>query len=165
MKTKKSQRDGRRVRDKINARRRGHDRISMQVVAGHMDGALYERILSAAQDVDFAAPWDAMAPLILPVLKRTRHPYPPASAPIHLHVPPGISTGFGIDFGPAFSHVTPEMVERWGVDRATVLATALANLRRARPGRTADRPTVRFRGRAARRDPGPGLGIGTAAPP
>lgn len=64
------------------------------------------------------------------VLKRVRHPYPPEAAPIHIQVPPGIPTGFGIDFGPAFSHVSTPLMEQWGVDHATLLGTALENLRR-----------------------------------
>ena len=67
--------------------------------------------------------------MILPVLKRAWHPYPPDMEPIHIQVPPGIPTGFGIDVGPGFSHVTPELVERWGVDHGTLLGTALENLR------------------------------------
>ncbi len=102
----------------------------MQVLGGVMDPHLAERILAAARDVDLDAPWPALAPRILPVLKRRHHPYPPEAAPFHLSVPPGIPTGFGIDFGPAFSHVTTAMLERWAIDRATILGTALENLRR-----------------------------------
>ena len=98
--------------------------------------------------------------MVLPVLRRVRHPYPPEAAPMHVFVPPGVWTGFGIDFGPAFTHVSAAQVERWGVDHATLLGTALENLRaltvveppqveRIQPGRRRDH-----------RDPGPGLGIG-----
>ena len=48
---------------------------------------------------------------------------------MHVFVPPGVWTGFGIDFGPAFTHVTANQVERWGIDHATLLGTALENLR------------------------------------
>ena len=78
----------------------------------------------------YQSAWETISPTILPVLKRLWHPYPPDAAPLHIRVPPGIPTGFGIDFGPAFSHVTTAMLERWAIDRATILGTALENLRR-----------------------------------
>lgn len=62
------------------------------------------------------------------MLKRRRHPYPPEMAPLHIHVPPGIWTGFGIDLGPAFSHVSQAWMVGWEIDHATLLGTALANL-------------------------------------
>ena len=95
-----------------------------------MDPKLLRKLLSAADGLDLDAPWETISPTILPVIKRVWHPYPPDAAPLHIRVPPGIPTGFGIDFGPAFSHVTPQLVERWGVDEATLLGTALENLRR-----------------------------------
>ena len=45
-------------------------------------------------------------------------------------VPPGVWTGFGIDVGPAWAHVSRDIIDRWGVDEATLLGTALENLRR-----------------------------------
>lgn len=58
-------------------------------------------------------------------------------APIHMRVPPGIWTGFGIDLGPAFSHVSQTLLDGWGIDQMTLLGTALGNLtdlvRRERP--------------------------------
>ena len=55
---------------------------------------------------------------------------------VHLRVPPGVWAGFGIDVGPAWAHVSRDLVDRWGVDDATVLGTALENLRQ----RTIDEP-------------------------
>ena len=43
-------------------------------------------------------------------------------------VPPGLSVGFGVDIGPAFITVSPEMAEEWGVRADDILARALANL-------------------------------------
>lgn len=125
----KAAKSERRAHRKAKGRRRRDD-ISMRVLGGVMDPEVYERILSAARGLDLDAPWPEIAPRILPVLKRLRHPYPPEAAPLHIHVPPGIWTGFGIDFGPAFSHVSAALLEHWGVDEATLLATALDNLRR-----------------------------------
>ena len=67
---------------------------------------------------------------MLPLLKRQSHPFPPDLAPMHLHVPPGIWTGFGIDIGAAWAHVSRGLVRHWGIDEATLLGTALENLRR-----------------------------------
>ena len=58
---------------------------------------------------------------------------------MHINVPPGIWTGFGIDVGPAFSHVSQTLMDGWGIDGATLLATALDNL--ARTVR-AERPVI-----------------------
>lgn len=102
-----------------------------------------ERLTAGLIGFDPEAPWASAAPMLLPVLRRVWQPTPPDATPLHIQVPPGITTGFGIDFGPAFSHVTVELVERWGVDHATLLGVALENLRR----RIVEEPPVvqRFR--------------------
>jgi hypothetical protein len=69
------------------------------------------------------------APRVMPLLKRVRHPFPADEAPIHLRVPPGVLTGFGVDVGPAWAHVSRDLMDRWGVDEATILGSALENLR------------------------------------
>jgi hypothetical protein len=130
MKTAKAGKDARSDSRTAKQRRRCRDRPSVHVLGGTMDPEVLERLLGAVGGLDLEAPWETIAPTILPVLKRVWHPYPPDAAPLHIRVPPGIPTGFGIDFGPAFSHVTPQLVERWGVDEATLLGTALENLRR-----------------------------------
>ncbi len=130
MKTKKPSRDERRADRKAKGRRRKQSGITMRVVNGTMDNDLFEQILAAARKVDPMGPWPDIAPLVLPVLKRIHHPFPPDAAPIHIQVQPGVWTGFGIDLGPAFTHISAPMADRWGVDHATLLATALDNLRR-----------------------------------
>jgi len=119
----------RRAHRKARDRRRRDDGISMRVLGGTMDGDLFDRVLAAAQRLDLEAPWTEVAPTVLPILRRVHHPYPPETAPMHIFVPPGVWTGFGIDFGPAFTHITASQVERWGIDHATLLGTALDNLR------------------------------------
>jgi hypothetical protein len=123
--TKAERRGHRKARD----RRRHDDGLSMRVLGGTMDRELFDRVLAAAQSLDLDAPWPDIASLVLPILRRVRHPYPPEATPMHIFVPPGVWTGFGIDFGPAFTHVTAGQVERWGIDHATLLGTALENLR------------------------------------
>ncbi len=135
MKTTKADRHSRtskaerRKSRKAKDHRRRDDRISMRVLGGAMDQALFDRVLAAAQELDLDAPWPDIASRVLPILRRVRHPFPPEAAPLHVFVPPGVWTGFGIDFGPAFTHVTANQVERWGIDHATLLGTALENLR------------------------------------
>lgn len=125
----RSSKAGRRSHRKTKGPGRRDDDIFMHVLGGTMERELLDRVLAAAQRSDFDAPWPDIASLVLPILRRVRHPYPPEAAPMHVFVPPGVWTGFGIDFGPAFMHVTANQVERWGIDHATLLGTALENLR------------------------------------
>lgn len=127
MKTTRAAKGERRAHRKAKERRRRDERISIQDIG--VDPALLDRIAAAAGSGDGGS-WEAVAPMILPILKRVHHPYPPGMEPLHIRIPPGIPTGFGIDFGPAFSHVSAAMVESWGIGHATLLATALGNLRR-----------------------------------
>ena len=135
MKTTKGDRHTRSAKAERRAKREAKDRrrhdgpFRMQVLGGTMDRELFDRVLAAAQSLDLDAPWPDIASLVLPILRRVHHPYPPEAAPMHIFVPPGVWTGFGIDFGPAFTHVTAEQVKRWGIDHATLLGTALENLR------------------------------------
>ena len=88
------------------------------------------RALEALRGFDPSGRREDVRPAVLPLLKRVRHPFPPDAAPMHLQVPPGIWTGFGIDIGPAWAHVSRGLFRRWGIDEATLLGTALENLRR-----------------------------------
>jgi hypothetical protein len=129
MKTTKVAKAERRAQRTAKPRRR-RDEPTLTPLGGLMDPDVFDRVLAAARGLDFDAPWPVIAPRILPVLKRVHHPYPADATPLHIQVPPGLWTGFGIDFGPAFSHVTPRMLESWSIDTATLLATSLDNLRR-----------------------------------
>jgi hypothetical protein len=93
-----------------------------------LEPGLAKRILAAFDGFDPTGPWPDVAPRIVPVLKRVHHPYPSEVAPLHIRVPPGVWTGFGIDLGPAFSHVSQALLDGWGIDHATLLGTALENL-------------------------------------
>jgi hypothetical protein len=128
-KSTKAAKDQRRARrtSKRN-RRRSEDLTLTPLGPGAFEPGLAEQILAAFHGFDPTGPWATIAPRIIPVLKRRRHPYPPEAAPLHIHVPPGIWTGFGIDLGPAFSHVSQTLLDGWGVDHPTLLATALDNL-------------------------------------
>jgi hypothetical protein len=99
-------------------------------LGGPVDPAMVRRAVDAFAGFDPSGPWSDVAPAIMPLLKRVRHPYPAQAAPIHLRVPPGVWIGFGIDVGPMWAHVSRELQARWGIDDATLLGTALENLRR-----------------------------------
>lgn len=129
MKSTKAAKDQRRSRRISNRKRhRPGDLTLTPLGPGTFEPGLADQILAAFRGFDPTGPWPGIAPRIVPVLKRRRHPYPPEAAPLHIHVPPGIWTGFGIDVGPAFSHVSQSLLDGWGVDHATLLATALDNL-------------------------------------
>ena len=127
LKPRKVAKDDRRGRRKAKSMRRP-DGLRLHALGGTFEPGLAERILAAFEGFDPGAPWSEVAPRIVPVLKRIRHPYPAEMAPIHIRVPPGIWTGFGVDLGPAFSHVSQTSLDAWGVDPATLLGTALTNL-------------------------------------
>ena len=127
LKARKVAKDERRGRRKARSRR-GPDGLRLRPLGAAFEPGLAERILAAFEGFDPSAPWSDVAPRIVPVLKRVHHPYPAEMAPIHIRVPPGIWTGFGIDLGPAFSHVSQTLLDGWGVDHATLLGTALTNL-------------------------------------
>ena len=129
MKSTKAAKHERRARRITKGEHRRDDDLRLTPLGpGTFAPGLAEQILAAFSGFDPTGPWSSIAPRILPVLKRRRHPFPPDAAPFHIHVPPGIWTGFGIDIGPAFSHVTQTLLEGWHVDHATLLATALDNL-------------------------------------
>ncbi len=87
------------------------------------------RAIGGTSGFDPGGSWTEVAPSVLPLVKRVRHLYPAEAAPIHLRVPPGVWLGFGVDLGPAWAHVSRTLLTRWGVDEATLLGTALDNLR------------------------------------
>jgi hypothetical protein len=117
--------------------RRRRDGLTLHPLGGTFEPGLAEQILAAFVGFDPTAPWPEVATRVVPVLKRVHHPYPAEMAPVHIRVPPGIWTGFGIDLGPAFSHVSQALLDGWDIDHATLLGTALTNLtdlvRRERP--------------------------------
>jgi hypothetical protein len=129
MKSTKAAKIERRARRISKRRRHGDDGLKLSPLGpGTFEPGFAEQVLAAFQGFDPTAPWPVMAPRIVPALKRVRQPFPPGVAPIHINVPPGIWTGFGIDMGPAFSHVTQALLDGWGIDHAMLLAAALDNL-------------------------------------
>jgi hypothetical protein len=126
LKDRRAAKDERRTRRKRKSPR--PDGLRLHPLGGPFEPGLADRILAAFDGFDPTGPWSSIAPRIVPVLKRVHQPYPPEMAPLHIRVPPGVWTGFGIDLGPAFSHVSQTLLDGWGVDHATLLGTALDNL-------------------------------------
>src|SRR6187200_2460004 len=112
LKAHKIAKEERRGRRKARSHRRP-DGLRLRPLGGTFEPGLAERILAAFEGFDPTGPWSEIAPRM---------------APIHIRVPPGIWTGFGIDLRPAFSHVSQTLLDGWGVDHATLLGTALTNL-------------------------------------
>lgn len=130
MKSTKASKAERRAHRKARHRdRNGRDGFTITPINGTIDPDLLEQFLGSVERINPAGPWTEVAPLVLPILKRVHHPYPPDAAPLHLQVPPGIWVGFGVDFGPAFTHVTAAQVDAWGIGQAEMLAVAIDNLR------------------------------------
>jgi hypothetical protein len=87
-----------------------------------------EEVLAALETMPEELTWDRIASEVVPLFQRVR-PYH-ASMPEQLRVvvPPGLTVGFGVDIGPAFISVSPDMAEHWGVQPDLILRRALANL-------------------------------------
>ena len=92
--------------------------------------ATIEDVLAALQGFDPDLGWDSVADNVIPLFQRVR-PYP-AEFPeaVRTILPPGLSVSFGIDMGPAFTHVTADFMERWCLTIGELTDRALANLDR-----------------------------------
>src|SRR4051794_15393812 len=72
--------------------------------------ASLEEAISALQQFDSGLPWKRASSLVVPLFQRIR-PYPPGfPEPVRYLMPAGVSVTFGVDAGPAFIHVTAEIV-------------------------------------------------------
>ena len=75
--------------------------------------------------------WEALSAGLRPVFVR-RRPLPPgAEAPVTVRLPLGVSVGLGVDIGPAFMYVGPEMLRSWPVTIDEAFDRAMTNLRQA----------------------------------
>jgi hypothetical protein len=89
-----------------------------------------EQVLEALSGFQGDAPWEELAPDLLPMFER-RRPMPPEVPPsLTVVLPPGVTVGFGIDLGPASVRVSRMLLESWGISVEELTTTALANLRR-----------------------------------
>jgi hypothetical protein len=85
-------------------------------------------VFAAIQQLPPELDWASVRGHVVPLFERVR-PYPPEMPErAQAIVAPGVAVGFGIDFGPGFVAVTPEMVERWSMSIADLAAHAIARL-------------------------------------
>ena len=122
-----------RERKQKRERRKAERRWTAQVFEGPPTGPdvvtpSVEEVLAALETMPQELTWEQIAPEVVPLFQRVR-PYH-ASMPEQLRVvvPPGLTVGFGVDIGPAFITVSPEMAQEWGVPADEILHRALANL-------------------------------------
>ncbi|HEU4573102.1 MAG TPA: hypothetical protein VFR93_10480 [Candidatus Limnocylindrales bacterium] len=82
----------------------------------------------ALRAFDKELPWPLVRSRLLPLLERVR-PYPAGTPdPLRSLVPPGVMVSLGIDVGPAFIHVTRQILDRWDRSLADLVAQAIANV-------------------------------------
>lgn len=120
-----SERDKRRAK---RGRKAGKDYQTVDLGNGVVQ-ASENAVLRAMGGLPPDLDWESMAGNVIPILPRRRPLPPSAGAPFRVTLPPGIPTGFGIDIGPAFLMVGESLMGTWSVDPATIVATALENLR------------------------------------
>ena len=122
-----------RERKQKRERRKQDRRWTAQVFEGPPTGpdvvtASVEEVMAALETMPEELSWERIAPEVVPLFQRVR-PYH-ASMPEQLRVvvPPGLTVGFGVDIGPAFITISPEMAAEWSVGPDEILSRALANL-------------------------------------
>lgn len=99
-----------------------------------MVSASPEAVLAALERFDPDVPWRAAGSLVLPMLPRQR-PYPfTVDDRVTVTLSAGLEVGFGLDLGPAMVFVGERQLAGWGIDRATLVAAALENVRRLAQG-------------------------------
>jgi len=90
--------------------------------------ASLDEVMAAFEQLPPDLPWSEIESQVVPLFERVR-PYPPnMPTRVQAIVAPGVTIGFGIDVGPAFITVTPELVESWSISVGDLAARALANL-------------------------------------
>ncbi|HEU5203416.1 MAG TPA: hypothetical protein VFU17_03910 [Candidatus Limnocylindrales bacterium] len=122
-----------RERKQKRERRQAERRWTAQVFEGPPNGPdvvspSVEEVMAAIETMPQELTWEVIASEVVPLFQRVRPYHPSMPEQLRIVVPPGLSVGFGVDIGPAFITVSPEMAEEWGVRADDILARALANL-------------------------------------
>jgi hypothetical protein len=140
-----------RERRRANRRRRAGKDYPAEDLGNGVEVATAESVMRAVGSLPRDLDWDELAPSVIPVLPR-RRPMPLASGePFRVTLPPGISTGFGIDIGPAFLVVGTQLMAGWAIEPVDLVTRALGNLReRMRPVRARDLVVMDIEGVQAR---------------
>ena len=129
---------GRRMGDKHRHRtdrtkRRRRDRFEVRVHPARFGPGIttapLEDVLDALATAPDPSDWSAVSRFVVPIFPR-RRPIPfDAPEPVRMRLPPGVLVSFGIDLGPAFAYVMPEVLARWPVTADDLAVVALDNLR------------------------------------
>jgi hypothetical protein len=88
----------------------------------------FQQVSAALETMPQELTWDQLGPDVVPLFQRIRPYHPDMPEQLRVVVPPGLTVGFGVDIGPAFITLSPEMAEEWGVPPDRILERALANL-------------------------------------
>ena len=124
-----------RERKQRRERRKDRGRWTAQVFEGPANGpnvvsASLEEVLAALETMPQELTWESIAPEVVPLFQRVRPYHESMPEQLRVVVPPGLSVGFGVDIGPAFITISPEMAADWGVPPDEILGRAVANLER-----------------------------------
>jgi hypothetical protein len=122
-----------RERKQKRERRKGERRWSAQVFEGPATGPdvvtrSFEEVMAALETIPEEMTWERIAREVVPLFQRVRPYHASMPEQLRIVVPPGLTVGFGVDIGPAFITVSPEMATEWGVEPDQILSRALANL-------------------------------------
>ena len=114
-------------------RRKAERRWTAQVFEGPPPGPdvvtpSVEEVLAALETMPRELTWERIAPEVVPLFQRVRPYHVSMPEQLRIVVPPGLTVGFGVDIGPAFITVSPEMAQDLGVPADEILRRALANL-------------------------------------
>jgi hypothetical protein len=85
-------------------------------------------VLAVLETVPEELTWEKIAREVVPLFQRVRPYHHEMPEQLRVVVPPGLTVGFGVDIGPAFITVSPDMAAEWGVAPDRILERALANL-------------------------------------
>ena len=122
-----------RERKQKRERRKAEQRWTAQVFDGPPTGPdvvtpSVEEVLAALDTMPQDLTWERIAPEVVPLFQRVRPYHASMPEQLRIVVPPGLTVGFGVDIGPAFITISPEMAAEWGVQPDQILSRALANL-------------------------------------
>ncbi|HET9455812.1 MAG TPA: hypothetical protein VFO78_00615 [Candidatus Limnocylindrales bacterium] len=98
-------------------------------LGGGVVSATPDEVLVALDRLDPDLPWKKVRDQFVPVLPRVRPLPGPDFDLVRTVLPPGILVSFAIDIGPALTHIGSDLLDSWPIDRTTLVATGLANLR------------------------------------
>lgn len=126
---------GRNQRERKQKRERAkRDRgWSVQLFEGPPTGpdvtsASVDEVMAALETMPRELAWEAVVQEVVPLFQRVRPYHPSMPEQLRVVVPPGLTVGFGVDIGPAFITISPEMAADWGVPPDEILGRAVANL-------------------------------------